>query len=269
MADGTLGNVLFLPHGGGPLPILGDPGHGRLVEFLESIGGALVEPKAILVVSAHWEESAPTVGAGASPELIYDYYNFPPESYEITYPASGSPDTAERIVSLLEDNGIDCVSDRDRGFDHGMFIPLKLMYPDAQIPCVQLSLLSDLDAASHIRLGKALSPLLDEEILVIGSGMSYHNMQGFFDKSESSRKENEAFDHWLVETCCDDALSNPAREERLANWASAPAARACHPREEHLLPLHVCFGAAFDQDKPAEPVFSDDVLTKRASAFLW
>ena len=171
MTTETSGNILYLPHGGGPLPILGDPGHARLVEFLSRIRDALIAPRAILVISAHWEEAVPTVGSGASPALIYDYYNFPPESYEITYPASGSPGTADRIVSLLEESGIDCVADRDRGFDHGMFIPLKLMYPDADIPCVQLSLLSAFPSSQGSSMSLKPSPQVESwQSLVMSVG---------------------------------------------------------------------------------------------------
>ena len=141
---------MFLSHGGGPLPLLGDPGHTEMVQSLESIAAAIDRPEAIIVVSAHWEEPAATITSAPRPEIIYDYYGFPPESYEIQYPAPGHPELASRLQACLQDNGVATELDPDRGFDHGLFIPLKIMYPEADIPCVQLSLLSSLDPAAHI-----------------------------------------------------------------------------------------------------------------------
>lgn len=261
--------VLYLPHGGGPLPLLGDPAHAALTAFLEEIPGNLGEPSAILVISAHWEEDRPSVTGGAQPELIYDYYGFPQESYSIRYPAPGEPGLARRICELLDAAGMAARSDERRGFDHGLFVPLKLMYPAAGIPCVQLSLLANLDPAAHIALGKALAPLRDGNLLIVGSGMSFHNMRALSSPGSVGDGRDEAFDAWLTETCTLPSLPVEERERRLIEWENAPDARYCHPREEHLLPLHVCYGAACAETPVAEIVFAQCVMGQRVSAVLW
>ena len=239
--------------------------------FLQTIPQRLGCPRRILLVSAHWECDRPTLTAAAQPALFYDYYGFPPASYQIQYPAPGDPVLAQRAQSLLNDAGLNAELDARRDFDHGMFIPLKLMFPLANIPVVQLSLLHNLDAAQHIALGQALAPLRNEGVLIIGSGMSFHNMQAFYHAADSEQGGwLRAFDHWLRETCCDPQLTAQEREQRLAHWLSlAPHARYNHPREEHLLPLHVCFGAALSASPQAETVFHDAVLGKTVSALLW
>jgi len=259
--------ILYLPHGGGPLPLLGDPGHARLCRFLMEITASLGEPEAILLISAHWQAALPTLTAAPRPELIYDYYGFPPESYAITYPAAGAPDLAGRVHQLLMHAGIASRLDPHRGFDHGMFVPLKLMYPDAQIPCVQLSLQADLDPAVHLQIGRALADLKAENLLIIGSGFSFHNLKAFrFGGPSAADPQNEAFQHWLIESCTDPGLSEDVRRGRLTDWQAAPYARYCHPYEDHLLPLHVCYGLA---GSVARLVFYDEILGKKACAFLW
>lgn len=262
--------VIFLPHGGGPLPVLGDPAHAALKQFMQAIPPRLGQPRAILVVSAHWEAPQATVTSAPQPELIYDYYGFPPESYQIRYPAPGAPALAQRVAELLESHGLPCHRDAQRGFDHGLFIPLKLMYPEADIPCMQLSLLSSLDPAAHIRLGEALAPLCDEGVLIVGSGLSFHNLRAFFSApTEASVADSLAFDEWLRRTLQADGLDDDARAAQLCDWQQAPAARFCHPREEHLLPLHVCFGAAKARGLSAEVVFNDRLMGMWTSGFLW
>jgi 4,5-DOPA dioxygenase extradiol len=258
--------IVYFSHGGGPLPILGDPGHQAMVAFMRQLPSQLRRPDAILVISAHWEESAATLTGAQSPRMFYDYYGFPPEAYEITYPAPGSPALASRIAEVLQKHGISAAVDPQRGFDHGLFIPLKLMYPEAGIPSLQLSLVRGLNPAAHLALGKALRELAGENLLVIGSGFSFHNMGAFsWTGTPEADPANDAFQDWLMETCA-SPLSQPEREARLVAWAQAPSARYCHPREEHLLPLHVCAGMA---DGPARVVFDDRILGKRALAFLW
>jgi len=258
--------VVYFSHGGGPLPILGDPGHKAMVDFMTRLPLQLTKPDAILVVSAHWEESAATLLGAQNPPMFYDYYGFPREAYNITYPAPGHPALAERIAGLLKKNNIPARIDPKRGFDHGSFIPLKLMYPEADIPTIQLSLLRGLNPAAHIALGKALRELMDENILVIGSGFSFHNQNAFFGQALGAPDPaNDAFQNWLIETCA-GPVSQPEREQRLIAWEKAPSARYCHPREEHLLPLHVCLGMA---GKPAKVIFDDQILGKRGVGFLW
>lgn len=259
------GRVLYIPHGGGPLPLLNDAAHQELVNYLQVVPTQIDRPSAIVVVSAHWEAPVPTVTGGANPELIYDYYGFPPESYQISYPAPGDPELAGRIVACLQDAEIPVRKDEARGFDHGVFVPLKLMYPAADIPCVQLSLCHGLDPAIHVAMGRALRALLNDGVLILGSGLSFHNMRALV-SGGSTDERNEAFENWLADTCASPTLTTVAREQRLINWAQAPHARYCHPREEHLLPLHVCFGAA---GEALPQLVSVPVLGKRTSAFLW
>lgn len=261
--------VLYIPHGGGPLPVLGDARHRNMVAFLRGVAKDFPEPSAILVVSAHWEESQPTITSANRPELIYDYYNFPPESYELKYPAPGDPRLAKEMHRLIEASGVKAKLDDARGFDHGLFIPLLLMYPQAKIACVQLSLLKSLDPAQHIKLGKAISALRDQNVLIVGSGMSFHNLREFFVINERSNEACNKFDGWLRETCADPRLSVGDREKRLIEWERAPAARFCHPREEHLLPLHVCYGAASVQTPVARVAFNAGVMGKTVTALAW
>ena len=238
-------DVLFISHGGGPKPLLGDPGHREMVGRLTQIAGTLRKPSAILVISAHWEESEPTITAGANPPLIYDYSGFPPESYEIKYPCPGEPALAGQISEALEKAGISARLDDHHGFDHGLFVPLKLMYPKADIPCVQLSLVNSLDAGMHLAIGRALQALDYDNLLVIGSGFSFHNMRAFFaPNTPEIQARNEAFEDWLAQTCTNADIEESERAEHLLHWDRAPHARFCHPREEHLLPLHVCYGLA-------------------------
>ncbi len=266
---GKLSPVMFIPHGGGPLPLMGDKSHERLILFLKEIAEELGEPSAIVLISAHWEEDQPAITGASHPEIIYDYNNFPPETYKIKYPASGHPQLASQIQNMLKEIGIDAHIDDERGFDHGMFVPLKLIYPDAHIPCVQLSLLADLNPASHIELGKSLARLRQENILIIGSGLSFHNMSAFFSSDTSNKHKNIDFDNWLLETCSSESLSPADREARLIDWENAPHARYCHPREEHLLPLHVCYGAACEESPLARIVFNDEVLGQRITGLIW
>lgn len=262
----TKSQIVYFSHGGGPLPILGDPGHRAMIDFMTALPEKLHRPEAVLVISAHWEEWQPTLLGAENPPMFYDYYGFPPQAYEINYPAPGSPALAQRIAGMLEKSGFQAQLDPARGFDHGLFIPLKMMYPQADIPCLQLSLIRGLDAETHLSLGKALRDLLMENILVIGSGFSFHNMSAFsWQNLGASDPANDAFQDWLIETCT-GKLDEAARDQLLIAWQKAPSARYCHPREEHLLPLHVCQGMA---GKPAEVIFDDKILGKRSIAFLW
>jgi len=262
-----LSPVLFIPHGGGPLPLLGDTGHQNMISFLRQISPTLGRPSAILIISAHWEENIATITSGKEPSLIYDYFGFPDEAYKIDYPAAGDPVLADKIYKLLQNSGIEAKLDDQRGFDHGLFVPLKIMFPDASIPCVQLSLVSTLDPEAHIKIGKALADLRTENILVVGSGFSFHNLKYFFSQSEEEADiQNEAFEHWLIDTCTDKKLTGQEREARLIEWGNAPYARYCHPREEHLLPLFVCYGIS---NSAAKLVFNDKILGKKTCAFLW
>ncbi|WP_374572944.1 class III extradiol ring-cleavage dioxygenase [Phenylobacterium sp.] len=257
--------TLFIPHGGGPCFFMDPPPFAphlwdKMGDYLRAIADGLpARPKAILVISGHWETPNPTVNVAAHPKLLYDYYGFPEHTYRLTYPAPGAPDLAGRVRELLGDAGFPSDVDADRGLDHGVFIPLKLIYPDADVPVLQMSLREGLDPAEHLAIGRALAPLRDEGVLIIGSGLSYHNLRDFF--SPRGNAEAEAFDAWLAE-----ALADPAkRDEALIAWSAAPGARACHPREEHLLPLMVAAGAA--EGEAGVRNFNDTLTGKPVSGF--
>lgn len=259
--------VLFLSHGGGPMPLLGDKGHDDMLACLQGFATDIPKPSAILLVSAHWEADKPRITYNAAPELIYDYYGFPEEAYEVSYPAKGEPELAETLYGVLERQGIDAVLDKQRGFDHGLFVPLKIMYPEADIPCIQLSLVNHLAPQFHIDLGEALSLLEYDNLLIIGSGFSFHNLKAFFAPPTSeSEAMNNAFEDWLIDTCSSTCIDEAERTQRLLSWEQAPFANYCHPREEHLIPLHVCYGAA---KRPCSQVFEQYILNKKASAYLW
>ncbi|KAL4858007.1 4',5'-DOPA dioxygenase extradiol [Chlorella vulgaris] len=263
--------AVYITHGGGPFPVIGGPGHAKLSAFLKSYASSLpVLPKGLLVVSAHWEEPQATVTSGAQPPLIYDYYGFPPESYELKYPAPGSPQLADRVCSLLKVAGMACRKDGQRGWDHGTFIPLMLMYPEAKVPVVQLSLLSSLDPREHIRLGEALAPLRDEGVVIIGSGSSFHNVPALFAamKGDSSALDrSESFDDWLQHVCTDPSLSYEKRAELLSAWRQAPEAAYAHPRAEHLLPLHVALGAG--KGEVGKLLFADLAMGVHCNSVQW
>lgn len=259
--------IVFIPHGGGPLPLLNDPGHAAMNRFLRAFPDTIAKPAAIIVISAHWEEPVISITASPSPPLLFDYSGFPAETYAYEYPAPGHPGLAERVRSLLQADGIEARLDHQRGFDHGMFVPLMLMYPEADIPCIQVSLSTSLDAAEHVRIGQALAQLKTEDLLILGSGFSFHNMQALMSKRDDTiDQRNQAFETWLAQTCSDPDISEADREARLAGWEQAPHARYCHPREEHLLPLQVCYGIG---QRAATTVFQEPVSGFITSAYQW
>ena len=261
--------VLFVPHGGGPMPLLDEPNHRELAAFLRRVAQNMPRPQAIVVVTAHWEERLATISSSQAPGLLYDYQGFRAEAYHLDYPAPGNPALAQTISELLTASGIDSRLDVQRDYDHGTFVPLMLMYPGADIPVVQLSLISSLDPAGHMALGRALAPLRERGVLILGSGMSFHNMRAFFTPNPSTQERSDTFDHWLTETLVAPDLLAAERSQRMAQWQSAPEARFCHPREEHLLPLHVCYGAGSVATPAAEKIFSGFLFDTKISAFLW
>jgi aromatic ring-opening dioxygenase catalytic subunit (LigB family) len=261
--------TFYIPHGGGPCffmdwSLMGRPADewDRTAAWLRGLADTLAErPKAIVVISGHWEESAFTVGAAAAPSMIYDYTGFPPDTYQLRYPAPGDPALAQRMVDLLTAAGLAARADPGRGYDHGVFIPFLLIYPDADIPIVPLSLKTGLDPAEHLAAGAALAAMRDEGVLIVGSGMSYHNMAAF--RTTGATSPSEAFDAWLTAD-----VENPdpaARRDGLIHWDRAPAARNAHPREEHFLPLMIAAGAAAED--PGARVFTDEVMKARISGF--
>ncbi len=258
--------TLFIPHGGGPcffMKGLGPRGCWDPMAHLSGISRDLpAPPRAILIVSGHWEEDAPRVTGHASPKLIYDYDGFPPHTYKLRYPAPGA--LAGEVAALLAAAGFPAAGvDPGRGFDHGVFIPMMLSFPEASIPVVQLSSLAGRDPGAHLRLGAALEPLRGGGVLIIGSGMSYHNMAGFSRGTPVHAAASENFDAWLAETVQDP--DPQARNRRLAAWDTAPSAREAHPEEEHLLPLMVAAGAG-DRGRLT---FSDTSIGVRISAYAF
>ena len=253
---------LYIPHGGGPCFFMEDPDAvwAGMAVFLRSIPAGLPEtPKAILVVSGHWETAGIAFTSNAKPDLVFDYYGFPPHTYQLRYDAPGAPELAVRAAALLKAAGISSGLDPARGLDHGVFVPLKVAFPDAVVPVVEMSMDKGLDPALHIAVGRTLAPLRDAGVLIVGAGMSFHNMRGYRDARFTA--PSEAFDQWLLET----AEAGPdIRNRRLAAWADAPAARLSHPREEHLLPLMVAAGAS---DAPGQRIYNEQVMKTMLSGF--
>lgn len=262
--------AIFLPHGGGPCFFMdwtwGPADTWRATQrFLENLPASLPQkPAALLVISGHWEESAFTAGAAPTPRLIYDYSGFPASTYQLTWPAPGEPALAQRVASLLRAAGLPATLSPDRGYDHGVFIPLKVAFPLADIPVVTLSLAAapdgSFDPAAHIAAGRALAPLRDEGVLIIGSGMSFHNLRAYL--RPETLDASRAFDAWLTGTVESAA---PLRDARFADWQSAPYARFSHPREEHLVPLFVVAGAG--GDAPGKRVFTGEPMGAAISAY--
>ncbi|WFU05582.1 class III extradiol ring-cleavage dioxygenase (plasmid) [Rhizobium sp. CB3171] len=237
----------FVSHGGGPWPYITD-GFRRnfdkleqsLVEMRAELGNAV---RAILVVSGHWEEQRFAISSGAQPGMVYDYHGFPEYLYHIKYGAPGQPELAKRVQALLQGRGIEAALDPTRGFDHGTFSILKPLYPEENMPVVQLSLDVSYDPALHLEAGRALAPLRDEGVLIIGSGLSYHNLRAM--RGNEGHEPSRQFDAWLQQTL---VHSSPyERAKLLLEWEQAPSARAAHPREDHLIPLMVAVGAARDE----------------------
>ncbi|MES2097144.1 MAG: class III extradiol ring-cleavage dioxygenase [Pseudomonadota bacterium] len=259
--------TLFVPHGGGPCFVMDpdggppDPMWQPMQTYLAGLIDSLPErPRAILLVSGHWEENDVTVHVGERPDLLYDYYGFPEHTYHLKWDAPGAPDVARRAADLLRGAGFQTREEAGRGWDHGVFIPMKVMVPGAEIPLAQISLRADLDPADHIAMGRALAPLRDEGVLIVGSGMSFHNLRV---RGDAATAPSRAWDNALTEAVTD---ADPARRaERVADWADLPNAKFAHPREEHLLPLMVALGAGGDD--PAVRDYADTVLGWAVSGY--
>lgn len=247
----------FLSHGGGPWPWLTGSvrDHYRKLEaslkaIAQELGG---KPRAALVISGHWEADEFSVMASAHPGMVYDYSGFPAHTYAIRYRAPGSPELAGRVQDLLAAAGLEARLDPTRGFDHGCFVPLAVMYPDADVPVVQVSLKVGYDPATHLAAGRALARLRDDGVLIVGSGLSYHNLREF---GAGASDASAAFDGWLQETLLH--VPPVERSRRLLGWETAPAARQAHPREDHLIPLFVALGAA--EEEAAACVYHEEAF---------
>lgn len=258
--------TFFIPHGGGPCFFMNpgtapDPMWQPMEAYLKALIASLPErPKAILLISGHWEERDFTVHTGAQPALLFDYYGFPPHTYQLRWDAPGAPALAHRAAQLLEQAGFATGEEQTRGWDHGVFVPLKVSIPDADIPLAQLSMRADLDPAAHIAAGRALAPLRDENILIIGSGMSFHNLR---ERGDHVTARADAWDVALTAAITDpDPVS---RADRIAAWATLPHAKYAHPREEHLIPLMVALGAGGND--PAQCDFTGHVMGWAVSGY--
>jgi aromatic ring-opening dioxygenase catalytic subunit (LigB family) len=256
--------TMFVSHGGGPWPFV--DGMREMFaktaqEFKDLPERLPLAPKAVLVITGHWEAPQFSVSTSEHPPMDYDYYGFPPHTYHLKYPAPGSPALAARVTELLAAGGVACQQDPQRGYDHGTFVPLGLMYPKADVPIVLLSMKSGYDAAEHIRVGAMLAPLRDEGVLILGSGLTYHNMRGF--GNPASTPVAAAFEHYL-----NDAVTQPdaqVRNRMLVDWQGAPHARLAHPQEDHLIPLMVVAGAA-GADR-GERIFVDHVMNVAMASY--
>jgi 4,5-DOPA dioxygenase extradiol len=229
--------TLFVSHGAPTLPL--EPGETGIA--WRKIAASIPKPSAILVISAHWETDIPTVSSVVQPETIHDFSGFPKALYELQYPAPGGIALAKTVVELLQQAGIPIQLSNTRGLDHGAWVPLSLMYPDANLPVTQLSLQPNKNPAWHIALGRALEPLREEGVLIIGSGSITHNLRAIF-----QHRQGEAVPVWVTEFCDWMAEKIQAGDfESLSNYRNhAPHAAQNHPTDEHLLPLFVALGAA-------------------------
>lgn len=254
---------LFIPHGGGPCFFMEDARGvwAGMAAFLRDLPASLpATPTAILIVSGHWETPGFAFTGAATPSLIYDYHGFPPHTYELRYDVPGAPALAARAAGLLTGAGLAARVDPARGLDHGVFVPLKVAFPDADVPVVEMSVERSLDPALNLAAGRALAPLRDEGVLIVGSGMSFHNMRGYGDPRSTG--PSREFDAWLTRSM---ALTGPARAAALDAWQEAPSARFAHPEAEHLLPLMVAAGAA--AGSPGEKIYEEYVLETAIAGF--
>jgi aromatic ring-opening dioxygenase catalytic subunit (LigB family) len=254
----------YIPHGGGPWPFMPERAAslGSLTAFLRGLlADSGTAPRAIVVASGHWEEPVPTVSARPDYSMLYDYYGFPEHTYALQYPAPGSPEVAQEVVAALTAAGFPSATEHERGYDHGVFVPFMLVAPEATIPVVPVSLIAGLEPAQHLAMGRALAPLRRDNVLIIGSGMSFHNLRALYGGADVLTR-SERFDEWLNDAVTDEPA---ARDKRLAAWSAAPEARFAHPREEHLLPLMVAAGAAGDDR--GQRVYHDDVMGAATSGF--
>ncbi|MEP2532977.1 class III extradiol ring-cleavage dioxygenase [Shimia sp.] len=231
----------FISHGGGPWPWIPEMA-AEFAPLAESLAHMPFEvgrtPRAIVMISGHWETDAFAVMSSPRPPMVYDYNNFPPHTYEVSYPAPGAPDLAKEVHDLIARAGLPTRLDPDQGYDHGTFVPMAVMYPNADVPLLQVSMRHSYDPADHMALGRALAPLRDRDVLIIGSGLSYHNLRLF---TPAARDPSTAFDTWLTQTL---ALPAAARTHAVLDWETAPSARICHAKEDHLVPLFAALGAA-------------------------
>ncbi len=245
----------FISHGGGPWPWMPDwrvQFKNLEASFVQMVRDLPHTPKAILMISGHWEDDSFAVMTSPHPPMLYDYHGFPPETFQIQYKSPGAPDIARRAADLIAAAGLPVRLDPDQGYDHGTFVPAFIMYPDASVPLFQISLKRGYDPADHLALGRALAPLRDEGVLILGSGLSYHNLRLF---GPGARVPSEAFDGWLSKVM---AAPPAERTAALMDWEAAPYARTCHAQEDHFAPIWAVLGAA--ETEPAVMSYHDTMI---------
>lgn len=254
--------TLFLSHGS-PMTALH---HSAARDFLEHYAPELPRPKAILIATAHFEARLPLLTADEKPEMIYDFGGFPRPLFEMVYPAPGSPDIAVRAASLLQAAGYEAHPVADRGFDHGTWVPLKLMYPDADIPVVQISVQTQKGSAHHLALGAALQPLRDEGVLIVGSGSLTHNL---YELARGGRELDAPIQDWVKDFAEWIAAKVEAGDaQAIADYrTTAPFARENHPSEEHFLPLPFAMGAGGGPGKRIHSSYDYGILSMDAYRF--
>jgi 4,5-DOPA dioxygenase extradiol len=228
--------ALFVSHGAPTLLL--EPVPAR--DFLVSLSGHLERPRAILAISAHWDTAAPTVSATLAPDTIHDFYGFPRELYDVRYAAPGAPELAARVTALLADAGLEAKLDRGRGLDHGAWVPLVLAFAQADIPVAQLSIQAHAGPRHHFELGRALRPLREERVLVLGSGGLTHNLGEFAGHGLEAPAPDwvEAFRQWVAQV-----IERRADEDLIEYRSRAPHAVRNHPTEDHFVPLFAALGA--------------------------
>lgn len=244
----------FLSHGGGPWPWL----DGQWRSYYDQLEASLRDiprqigrtPRAVLMISGHWEAPGFEVMASPAPGMVYDYHGFPEHTYRIRYPAPGDVALATEVRDRIAAAGLPTALDAERGYDHGAFTTMYPMYPQADVPVVQVALQHGYDPERHLALGRALAPLRDEDVLIVGSGLSYHNLRAF---GPAAQQPSRAFDQWLQQAL---ALPPAERSDALRHWSEAPSARRAHPQEDHLLPLMVAVGAA--EGEAATMIYHED-----------
>ena len=227
----------------------GSPMHalqaGPAGEAWAALGRRLGKPRALLVASAHWETGRPMLTGSARPETIHDFYNFPEPLYQLRYPAPGSPELARRAQALLREGGFDAGIDPARGLDHGAWAPLLYVYPDADVPVVQISVQPALGPRHHLAVGRALRTLLDEGILIVGSGHMTHNLRDWMRGSGTPQPYAREFSDWVR-----DRILERDFESLVDYRARSPHGVRAHPTDEHFLPLFIALGAAPDKGRP-------------------
>ena len=258
------------------MPLLNDPNHKDMIHSMRNRVpkilrlGTAEAPRAIVLVTAHWSEANPTISSGSKHKLLYDYYNFPKETYNLTYDAPGSPDVASEVEKALQSEGLKPEKDAFRGWDHGVFVPMLLINPSANVPIVQVSVMENESPEQHFAMGRALSKLRDQNIAIVGSGFaSIHNLKVMFDGTISTPAflgKNRQYSKELGEALAEESLE--ARQKRLSGWRKFTGTFEMHPRDhaEHFMPLLVCAAAGGDGKMQS---YADDFMGLKVWSYYW